>query len=76
MNQLVSMQGEIHEYPNEMGNDTALTNQIAYSQKSILKCVDSVIGNSSLKLQIAISSCVKQFNFLPQCFILQLNPFK
>ena len=34
-----------------------LTNQIAYLEKSILKCVDSVIGKSDLKFEFAISSC-------------------
>ena len=41
-----------HEYSNEMVSDSALTNQIFYFEKSILKCVDSVIGKSNLKLEI------------------------
>ena len=54
-----------HEYSYEIGSVSALTNQIAYLEKSILKCVDPVIGKSYL-----ISSCVNRYYFLPQCFIL------
>ena len=51
-----------------MGSVSALTNQIAYLEKSILKRVDSVIGKSNLKFEI----CFKQYYFLPQCFMLLL----
>ena len=52
MNQLVSMQGKIHEYSYEMESVSVLTNQIAYLEKLILKCVDSVISKSNLKFEI------------------------
>ena len=38
-NQLLSTQDTIHEYSNEMGSVSALTNQIANLEKSILKYV-------------------------------------
>ena len=38
-----------HEYSYEMISVSALTNQVAYLEKPILKCVDSVIGKSNLK---------------------------
>ena len=41
-----------HQYSYEMGSVSALTNQIAYLVKWILKCVDSVIGKSNLKFEI------------------------
>ena len=50
-NQLVSTQDKIVNI-HEMESVSALTNQISYLEKSILKCVDSVIGKSNLKFKI------------------------
>ena len=61
-----------------MGSVSALTSQIAYLEKSILKCVDSVIGKSNLKFEICFIILRKTILFLPQCFILlfiRLNVF-
>ena len=41
-----------HEYSYKMGSVSLLTNPIAYLEKSILKCVDSVIGKSNIKFGI------------------------
>ena len=45
------VQGKIINIHNEIGSVSALTNQIAYLEKSKLKCVDSVIGKSNLKFE-------------------------
>ena len=42
VNQLVSTQGKLHEYPYEVRSFSVLTNQISYLEKLILKCVDPV----------------------------------
>ena len=41
-----------HEYSYEMVSVNVLSNQIAFLEKLILKCVDSVIGKSNLKFEI------------------------
>ena len=43
---------------------SALTNQIAYLEKSILKCVDSDIGKSSQKFEICFIILRKIILFL------------
>ena len=43
---------------------SALTNQIAYLDKSILKCVDSDIGKSNLKFEICYIILRKTILFL------------
>ena len=63
-NQLVSTQGKIHENSNVLGRISALTNQnCLFRKKSILKCVDSLIGKSDLNVTLP------QYYFLPQWFI-------
>ena len=61
-NQLVSTQG--HEYSYEMVRVSALTNQIAYFEKSILKCVDSVICKFNLNFEICYTILRKTILFL------------
>ena len=62
-----------HEYSYEMGSVSALTNQIAYLEKLILKCVDSVIGKSNLKCFIILH---KTILFLTSKFFFAINPVK
>ena len=57
-----------HVYSYEMGSVSALTNQIAYLEKSILKCVDSVIGKSNLKFEICFIILNKTILFLTLMF--------
>ena len=45
-----------------------LTNQIAYLEKSILKCVDSIIGISNLKFEICYIILRKTILFLTSMF--------
>ena len=54
-NQLVPTQGNIKEYSYELGSVSALTNQnCLLRKKSILKCVDFLIGISNLNLKFTI----------------------
>ena len=62
-----------HEYSDEMGSVSALTNQIAYLEKSILKCVDSVIGKSSLKFEICYIILLKTILFLTSMFYFAIK---
>ena len=62
-----------HEYSYEMGSVSALTNQIAYLAKSILKCVDSVIGKSNLKFEICYISLCKTILFLTSMFYFAIK---
>ena len=62
-NQLVSTQGKIINYSYEIVSVSALTNRIAYLEKSRLKCVDSVIGKSNLKFEICNIILRKTFYF-------------
>ena len=64
------------EYSYEMGSVSALTNQIAYLEKSILKCVDSVKGKSNLKFEICFIILRKTILFLTSIFYFTINPFK
>ena len=43
---------QAHEYSFEMESVSALSNEISCLEKSILQCVDSVIGKSILKLEM------------------------
>ena len=47
---------------------SALTNQIAYLEKSKLKCVDSVIGKSNIKFGICFINLRKTILFLTSMF--------
>ena len=55
---------QVLEYSYEMVSVSALTNQIAYLEKSILKCVDSDIGKSNLKFEIRYIILRKTILFL------------
>ena len=59
-----------------MGSVSALTNRIAYLEKSILKCVDSIIGKSNLKFEICFIILRKTMLFLTLMFYFAINPFK
>ena len=74
-NQLVSMQGKILEYSFEIGSVSALTNQMALLEKLILKCIDSVIGKSSLKLEIFYIIVRKTILFLNSLFYFTIKSF-
>ena len=56
-----------------MGNVNALTNQIAYLEKSILKYVDSVIGKSNLKFEICYIILRKTILFLTSMFYFTIK---
>ena len=58
-----------YEYSSEMISVSALTNQVAYLEKSILKCVDSVIGKSNLKFEI------RYIFFCFCCFTSHVNSY-
>ena len=74
-NQFVSMQGKILEYSFEMGSVSALANQMALLEKSILKCVDYVIGKSSLKFEIFYIIVRKTILFLNSMFYFTIKSF-
>ena len=65
-----------HEYSYEIGSISALTNQIAYLEKSMLKCVDSVKGKSNLKFEICFILLHKTILLLTSMFYFAINPFK
>ena len=77
-NQLVSTQGKIHEYSYMLGNDSALTNHhCIFRKKSILKCVDLLIGKPNLNVEICyIIVRDITISFLTSMIYLLLNPFK
>ena len=52
---------------------SALSNQIAYLEKSILKCVDSVIDKSNLKFEICYIILRKTILFLTSMFYLAIK---
>ena len=62
-----------HEYIYEMGSVRALTNQIVYLKKSILKCVDSVLGKSNLKFEICYIVLRKTILFLTSMFYFAIK---
>ena len=64
-----------HEYSYEIVRVSALTNQIAYFENSILKCIDSVIGKSNLKFEISYIILRKTILFLTSMFSLLLTSF-
>ena len=55
---------------------SALTNQIAYFEKSILKRVDSVIGKLNLNFEICYIILRKTILFLTSMFYFALKLFK
>ena len=65
-----------HEYSYEMGSVSALTNQIAYLEKSILKCVDYVVGKPNLKFEICFIILRKPILFLTSMYFFAIYPFK
>ena len=76
-NQLVSTQRRIHEYPYELGSVSALANQNRlFRKKSILKCVDFLIGKSYLNVEICYIILRNTILFLTSMIYLLLNPFK
>ena len=64
-----------HEYSYEIVRVSALTNQIAYFENSILNCIDSVIGKSNLKFEISYIILRKTILYRTSMFFLLLNPF-
>ena len=52
---------------------SALTNRIAYLEKAILKCVDSVIGKSNLKVEICYIILRKTILFLTLMFYFAIK---
>ena len=52
---------------------SALTNQIAYFEKTILKLVDSVIGKSNLNFEIRYIILRKTILFLTSIFYFALK---
>ena len=62
-----------HEYSYEMVCVSALTNQIAYLEKSILKCVDSVIGKFNIKVEICYIILRKTILFLTSMFYFAIK---
>ena len=64
-----------HEYSDELVSVSALTNQIAYLEKSILKCVVSVkhVGKSNLKFEICYTILRKTILFLTQMFYFAIK---
>ena len=75
MNQLVSAQGKNHEYSYVLGNVSVLTNQnCLYRKKSILKCVDFLIGKSNLNVEICYIIMLNTILFLTSMIFLLFNP--
>ena len=62
-----------HEYYYYMVSFSALTNQIAYFEKTILKLVDSVIGKSNLNFEICYIILRKTILFLTSIFYFALK---
>ena len=70
------VQGKIINIHNEIGSVSALTNQIAYLEKSKLKCVDSVIDKSNLRFEICFIIWRKTILFLTSMLYFAIYPFK
>ena len=60
-----------------LGSVSALTNQnCLFIKKSILKCVDFLIGKSNLNVEICYIIVRNTLSFLTSMINLLLNPFK
>ena len=76
-NQLVSTHGKFHKYSYVLESISALTNQnCIFRKKSILKCVDFLIGKSNLNVEICYIIVRNTILFLTSMIYLLLNPFK
>ena len=68
-NQLVSTQGNIHEYSYVLESVSALTNQnCLFRKKSILKCADFLIGKSNLNVEMCYIIVRNTILFLTSMF--------
>ena len=55
---------------------SALTNQIAYFEKSIFKYIDSVIGKSNLNFEISYTILRKTISFFTSIFYFAIKSVK